>query len=123
MPESIEELKKENATLKLKLRLYELPGDVRSYYVGQKVLNQQVDYLDKFDFAKEIGVSPKEDKIYDRAMDVFEKLTGNATKLNNLRKEINLTGDETKDTNNPIFRITTPESIANVLGNTAGKQD
>jgi len=84
--ERIKELEKENAILKSRLRVYETPADVRAYYVGQKVLNQQVDYLDRFDFAKEIGVSPKEDKIYDRAMDVFEKLTGNAAKLNSLRR-------------------------------------
>jgi hypothetical protein len=113
--ERIKELEKENALLKSRLKMYETPADIRSYYVGQKVLNQQVDYLDRFDFAKEIGVSPKEDKVYDRAMDVFEKLTGNATKLNNLRKDFGLTGDEGKDVQS-MKKMVSPESVAQDLG-------
>lgn len=119
--DKIKELEKENAFLKKKLRLYEEPSPVRAYYVGQKVLNQQVDYLDKFDFATEICKSPKDDKVYDRAIDAYEKLTVNASKLNILRSEMMLSGDESKDANNPKYRITTSESIANVLGNSAGQ--
>jgi hypothetical protein len=119
--EKIKELEKENSFLKNRLRLYEEPSPVRAYYVGQKLLNQQVDYLKNFEFADEIKKNPKDDKVYDRSMDVFEKLTGNATKLNNLRSDLSLSGDESKDTNSPKYRITTSESIANVLGNTAGQ--
>lgn len=120
--ESIEELKKENTILKQRLRLYELPSPLRAYYVGQKVLNQQVDYLDKFDFAKEIGTSPKEDKVYDRAMEAYEKLSGNASKLNALRSDMGLSGDQEKDLQNPKYRITTPESMADNMGGIAGQK-
>mgnify|MGYP007031198104 CR=1 FL=1 len=114
--------KKKVSVLEQKLRLYEAPAPARAYYVGQKMLNQQVDYLDKFELQKEIGVNPKEDKIYDRAMDLFEKLTGNASKLNNLRIELSLSGDEKKDTS-ISKKPYTPESIADEVGELAGKRN
>lgn len=94
----VDDLKKQVSVLEQRLRLYELPSPERAFYVGQKILNQQNDFLLKFDLAKEIAVNPKDDKIYDRAIDIFEKLTANATKLNNLYSELGLSGDEKKDT-------------------------
>jgi hypothetical protein len=105
MSESIEDIKKELANekkkvsvLEQKLRLYELPSPARSYYVGKKLLNKQVDFLDSFDFGTEIKKNPKDDKLYDRAIDVFEKLSANSVKIHNLESELGLTGDEKKDT-------------------------
>jgi hypothetical protein len=112
--------KNSNQYLLGKIRLYELPSPARAYYVGQKILNQQVDYLDKFDLEREIGVNPKEDKIYDRAMDLFEKLSANAVKIDSLKRELNLSGDKDKDTKigKPSF---TPESVADSVGELAGQ--
>jgi len=115
----VKELEQQNLFLQNKLNLYERPSYNRAFYVGQKVLNQQVEYLDKFDFEKEIGSNPKEDKIFDRAMETYEKLTLNASKLNSLRIELSLTGDEKKDTK--IDKIPySPESVADQVGELAG---
>lgn len=118
----IKDLKNSNEFLQKKLRLYELPSSNRAFYVGQKMLNQHIDYLDKFDLQKEIGSSPKEDKIYDRAMDLFEKLTLNASKLNTLRIELSLSGDEKKDIS--VSKIPySPESVADQVGELAGRKN
>lgn len=112
--------KKSNQYLQSKLRFYELPSPARAYYVGQKILNQQVDYLDKFDLANEIGSNPKEDKVYDRAIDLFEKLSANAVKIDSLKRELNLSGDKEKDIKSGMASYT-PEMIADSLGETAGQ--
>ena len=112
--------KNSNQYLLGKIRLYELPSPARAYYVGQKILNQQVDYLDKFDLANEIGSNPKEDKVYDRAIDLFEKLSVNAVKIDSLKRELNLSGDKEKDIKSGMASYT-PEMIADSLGETAGQ--
>lgn len=119
LKEKIKDLEKSNAYLQSKINMYERPSTHRAYYVGQKVLNQQIDYLDKFNLESEIKMNPKEDKVYDRAIDLFEKLTSNASKLNTLRIELNLSGDEKKDTQ--ISKIPySPESVADQVGELAG---
>lgn len=116
----IKDLEKQNVFLQNKLRLYELPSPARAYYVGQKMLNQQVDYLDKFELEKEIGANPKEDKIYDRAISLFEKLTTNATNINSLKSVLNLSGNEKEDTKNE-YQPYTPEMAADQIGESAGQ--
>jgi cell division septum initiation protein DivIVA len=124
----LEQLKQENINLKKqvdflqkKVEHYESPSPVRAYYVAQKMLNQQVDWLDSFDLKTQIGGNPKEDKIYDRSMDIYEKLTGNATKVNNLYIELNLSGDKEKDIKQR--KALTAESVADAIGEKAGQKN
>lgn len=93
-----EQEQKKVSALEQKLRLYELPGDMRAYYSLQRILNQQADYLASFDLSKEIRAFSKEDKVYDRSCDLWEKLAPNITKMISLRDELKITGDEKKDT-------------------------
>lgn len=105
MAETVEELKKQLdqekkkvSVLEQKLRLYEFPGEARGYYAMQRIVNLQSDFLNRFDLEKEIKTFSKDDKVYDRASDLWEKLPGNLSKLNSLKSELNLTGNEEKDT-------------------------
>lgn len=119
----VKELEKQNTFLDNKLKFYEKPSANRAFYVSQKILNQQVDYLDKFSFEDEIGSNPKDDKIFDRAMETYGKLPIYSSRINALALELGLTKDEKKDTQRVDFKrlATTPESIADSIGNTAGK--
>lgn len=117
----IDDLEKQNIFLQSKNRYYESPSPARAYYVAQKVLNQQVDYLAKFDLETEIKASPKEDKVYDRAIAIFEKMSDNANRINNLKRELDLTGDEKKDTSIKDRRPFTPEMAADQVGQLAGQ--
>ena len=102
--------------------MLEAPSPSRAYYVGQKILNQQIDFLDKFNLEDEIKVNPKEDKVNDRAMYMFEKITSSASKINALRIELNLSGDEKKDT--AIGKVPySPESVADQVGELAGAKN
>lgn len=110
LKKKIQELERQNVYLENKINFYERPSAARAFYVAQKMLNQQVDYLDKFNFESEIGSNPKEDKIFDRAIEAYEKLTVNASKINNLAIELGLTKDEKKDTEKKPFVETIAES-------------
>ena len=110
LKERIKELEKQNAYLENKINFYERPSAARAFYVSQKILNQQVDYLDKFNFENEIGSNPKEDKIFDRAMETYEKLPTYSSRINALAIELNLTKDEKKDTEKKLFIETIADS-------------
>ena len=93
----MESLQEKIEKLEKKLALYEKDSPARAYYVGQRMLNQQLDIIDEFKLKDEIIKNPKEDKLYDRVMSLFGDLTANATKINNLKGELDLSGDEKKD--------------------------
>lgn len=105
MPDSLEDYKKlyeqekkKVEVLEQKLRLYELPGDMRAFYSMQKILNEQSDFLSAFELKTEIKTFSKEDKTYDRASDIWEKLPGNISKMIALKAELKVTGDKERDT-------------------------
>lgn len=118
-----EKLKKHVEVIEKKLALYEKDATYRAFYSLNRIVNQQVDYLNKFNLEKEIGQNPKDDKVYDRAKGLWESLKTITTDLRSLKSELGL-NDEDEERERVIKnKITTPESIANVLGNTAGQQD
>lgn len=119
MSDELKKLQEENEKLKKEIRLYTSNAPARAYYVAQKMLNQQLDWLDKFSLPDEIKGNPKDDKVYDRSMDIFQKLTSNATAVNNLYIELNLTGDSKKDV---VKRSLSAEHIADAVGELAGRK-
>jgi hypothetical protein len=94
----IRRLEREVDELKAKLKSYEAPGDMRAYYAMQRILNQQADFLSKFDLEYELKRFERDDKVYDRASDLWEKLPTSISKLALLKTEIGITGNEEKDT-------------------------
>lgn len=93
----IRRLERENEELKIKIKSYEAPGDMRAFYAMQRILNQQADFLSKFDLEYEIKRYEKDDKVYDRASELWEKLPTAISKLAILKTEIGVTGNEEKD--------------------------
>lgn len=113
LKKELESEKKKVSVLEQKLRLYELPGEMRGYYAMQRILNQQSDYLNKFELEKELKQFSKDDKIYDRSSELWEKLPVNISRLNALKSELNITGNEEKDT---VRKTVSPESMAQSIG-------
>lgn len=62
-----------------------------------KITKQQTKRLNKFDLEKEIGQDPKEDKIYDRTMDIVVKMPKMILDINSLRKELGITNKEIEE--------------------------
>ena len=116
------ELKQKIDVLEKRLAWYEKDATYRGFYALNRIVNQQVDYLNKFNLEKEIGQSPKEDKVYDRAKGLWESLKTIIGDLNSLKVELGLRDEEEVERRIQNRNIS-PESIADVLGNTAGQQD
>lgn len=94
----IKRLERENEELKNKIKSYEAPGDMRAFYAMQRILNMQADFLNKFDLEYELKRFERDDKVYDRASELWEKLPSTISKLAVLKTEIGITGNEEKDT-------------------------
>lgn len=92
----------------------------RGYYALCKIAHQQIEYLEDFDLKKEIGANPKEDKVYDRVKGIWEGLKNMIMDCRSLKQELKITPDDDEKESKKISR-TTPEAIADVLNNTAGK--
>lgn len=80
------------------------------YLVLINILRQQNAYLQDFTIKTKIGSDEKADTIaYKNASDLWEKLPGFIQKVNNLKIELKMEGEEKKTVYNPI----SAKSIAN----------
>lgn len=113
MPETIEELKK-------KIAQYEQNGAAKLFYSLNRKMNELADMLNRQSLSTLDLADPK-DKTFERLKIAWNEAASIATAVKALGDAANISGDETKDTSAPIFRITTPESIADAIGNTAGQ--
>jgi len=91
----------------------------RGYYALSRMLYQQIEYLEKFDLKTQIESNPKDDKIYDRAKGLWESMKTMIMDCKTLKQELGISSDEEEKEMKKIYR-TTPESIADALGNSAG---
>lgn len=96
-----------------------------AYVVYIKMLNQQVEFLNEFNIRANIGELDKESPKYKRAIDMIDSLPKMMTTVNDLKAVLKLTKEDIKNIqpDKPIFsRITTPESIADNIGELAGRK-
>lgn len=94
-----------------------------AYVVYIKMLNQQVQFLNNFDIKSSIGDTDKENPKYKRAMDMIDGLPKMISAVNDLKGTLKLSKDDIIkiQPDKPIFsRITTPENIADSVGELAG---
>lgn len=111
MAESIEELKK-------KLEYYEKDPEKRAYFSLVRIVNQQVDYLNDFNIKSNIGGKASEDATFARTQGIWEKLPSMITSLNDLKAILKIRKQDEED--ELKRQRTTPESVADNIGNTAG---
>lgn len=62
-----------------------------------RITKQQTQRLNKFDIDKEIGQNPKDDKIYDRVMDIVIKMPKIISDINSLRKELSISNNQIEE--------------------------
>ncbi len=106
--------------LESRLKLYEHNGSAKLFYALQRKMNEMADLLNANALGN-INLDDQKDKSFDRIFKLLEKSEVVSSSAKALGEVGGITGNETADTNNPKFRITSPESIANVLGNKAGQ--
>lgn len=116
MADEVEELKKKISVLEQKLALFEKDPAKRGYFSLCRIVNQQVDFLNNFNIKSKIGESAKEDATYGRTKDMWENLPKMISSLSDLRIQLKIKGDEDDEDRPRISRTTTPESVADEIG-------
>lgn len=104
------------------IALYEQNGAAKLFYSLNRKMNELADLLNKQSLSN-LDIADPKDKSFERLKIAWNEAAGIAISVKTLAEVAGITGDETKDTQKATYRITSPESIANVLGNTAGQQD
>lgn len=92
----------------------------RGYFALCKILYQQIEYLEGFNLKKEIEADPKQDKIFDRSKGIWEGLKTMIMDCRTLKQELKISAEEEDKESKRLLR-TTPESIADQIGNVAGQ--
>lgn len=92
----------------------------RGYYALNKILFQQIVFLEDFSLKDQISADPKQDKIYERAKGIWEGLKTMILDCRALKGELKIPNDEEEKEIKKIYS-TSPESIANAIGNVAGQ--
>lgn len=106
--------------LRKRLSLYENDGPAKLFYALNRKSNELADLLNKQSLAN-LDLTDAKDKSFERLKIAWNEAATIATAIKMLEGITGITNDETKDTENPKYRITTPESMSNVLGNSAGQ--
>ncbi len=115
----IEQLKKSNAYLLLEKEKYE-KGDAKLYYSLQRKMTEMSKVFNSQDLST-IDMVSKSDATFERLFKLLEKCEVISKSAESLGAIAGITGDESKDTK-PRPRIT-PESIADNVGELAGKRN
>lgn len=114
MAKTIEELEKI-------ISLYERDGAAKLFYALNKKMNEMADMLNKQSLTT-LDLADAKDKTFDRLKVIWNDAASIAAAVKALGETSGITGDETLDTTKNVFKkITTPESIADHVGELAGK--
>lgn len=100
--------------LKLRLKLYEQDGAAKLFYALNRKMNEMADMLNKQSLTT-LDLADAKDKSFERLKVVWNDAASIATAVKALGETAGITNDEEKDTQFSKYKITTPESISNVL--------
>lgn len=106
--------------LKKRLAQYEQNGAAKLFYSLNRKMNELADLLNKQSLAN-LDIADPKDKSFERLKIAWNEAAGIAIAVKTLGETAGITNDEESDTKNPKYRMTTPESVAESIGNTAGK--
>lgn len=115
MTETVEELK-------AKIALYENDGPAKLFYALNRKSNELADLLNKQSLAA-LDLTDAKDKSFERLKIAWNEAATIASAIKMLEGITGITNNEDKDSNNPKYRITTPESMSDVLGSSAGQRN
>jgi metal-dependent HD superfamily phosphatase/phosphodiesterase len=105
--------------LETKLKFYEENGIAKLYYALLRKSNEMGEMLNKTNLVN-LDLTDAKDKSFERLKVVWNDAASIANAIKEIGISAGITGDEEKDVK--LKRVvTTPESIAENIGNTAGK--
>lgn len=118
MPTDAEKIKE----LEARLKYYEQDGVAKLFYALNRKSAELADILNKHNLSN-LDLADAKDKTYERIKTAWGESVNIASAVQSLALIVHPTDDETKDTQNPKYKVTTPESIADGLGNSAGQHN
>lgn len=105
------------------ISLYEQNGPAKLFFALNRKMNEMADMLNKQSLT-DLDLTDAKDKSFERIKAVWESAEKVATAAKTLGESAGITNDEEADINKTTFKKhTSPESIADVLGNSAGQQN
>jgi len=110
MPTDAERIKELETTISL----YEQNGVAKLYYSLNRKANEMADIMNKNSLAN-LSLEDPKDKTFERLKVIWNDASSLATSIEALGRAAGVTGDEEKDIRK-TKRVTTPESIAQELG-------
>lgn len=114
-------LRKKIELSEAKISKYEENGPAKMYYALSRKSWEIGDLLNGLDYA-DVDLDDAKSKAFERIQKLCESSTKIAEAVRTLGGLAGVTGDEQDDIK-PKRRNTTPETISDVLGSAAGKQD
>jgi hypothetical protein len=103
------------------IKLYEQNGAAKLYYALNRKMNEMADMLNKQTLSV-LDLTDAKDKTFERLKVIWNDAASISQAVKALGEATGITNDEIIDSNKtPFKRITTPESISNALGNSAGQ--
>lgn len=106
MPNELEELKQ-------KLSLFENDASKRGFYTLNRIVNQQIDFLNKFQISTKIASDDKAIQIeYKNAKELWEGLPKLISSLNEIREKMGIDPKEEDEVNIPKIVPVNPQSIS-----------
>lgn len=108
--------------LQEKILLYERPGAAALFFALNRKMNEIAALLNSVTL-KNIDITAKSDASFERIFKLLEKSEGISTAAKALGDFAGISGDEEKDLQPKYKRITTPESMADNIGELAGKKN
>lgn len=101
--------------LKEKINLYERPGGAALFYALNRKMNEIAGLLNGVTL-KNVDMASKSDATFERVFKLLEKSEGISAAAKALGDFAGISGDEKKDTETPKYKVTTPESMAQEIG-------
>lgn len=102
-----------------KIALYERPGAAALFFALNRKMNEVASLLNSVSL-KNIDIAAKQDASFERVFKLLEKSETISSAAKALGEFAGVTGDEEKDLKPKYRMITTPESMADSVGELAG---
>src|SRR5262245_10446628 len=102
------------------ISLYEEDGAAKLFYALNRKMSEMASRLNSTDL-RTIPLDDPKDKTFDRIKVIWNDAASIATAVKALGETAGITNDEKADTTKKAYQRITPESISDVLGNSAGQ--
>jgi len=93
----LEQLKQKVADYESVLGIADNDIAKKAFFSLCRIADQQTARLNVFDLKHEIGQNPKDDKVYDRVMEIVVKMPKMISDIHSLRKELGITNKQIEE--------------------------